>query len=83
MGRLEGKVAIVFGAGPNIGGTIAHFLAREGAKVAVSDLNADAAEATVKFLAGRGWEALQRALPSQVNVSGCGDATRVKDTDQE
>jgi NAD(P)-dependent dehydrogenase (short-subunit alcohol dehydrogenase family) len=57
MGRLEGKVAIVFGAGPNIGGTIAHFLAREGAKVAVSDINADAAEATAQFLAGRGLEA--------------------------
>ena len=33
-GRLEDKVAVVFGAGPNIGGTIAHFLARAGAQVA-------------------------------------------------
>ena len=36
MDRLANKVAIVFGAGPNIGGTIAHFLAREGASVVVS-----------------------------------------------
>ena len=43
MGRLQDKVAIVFGAGPNIGGTIAHFMAREGAKVVVSDLSRDAA----------------------------------------
>jgi NAD(P)-dependent dehydrogenase (short-subunit alcohol dehydrogenase family) len=57
MGRLEGKVAIVFGAGPNIGGTIAHFLAREGAKLAVSDISADAAHETVQFLAARGFEA--------------------------
>jgi len=58
MGRLQGKVAIVFGAGPNIGGTIAHFLARAGARVAVSDISAAAAEETVAFLTSRGYEAL-------------------------
>jgi len=57
MGRLDGKVAIVFGAGPNIGGTIAHFLAREGARIAVSDLNAAAAEETVAFLTAHGFPA--------------------------
>jgi NAD(P)-dependent dehydrogenase (short-subunit alcohol dehydrogenase family) len=57
MNRLEGKVAIVFGAGPNIGGTIAHFLAREGARVAVSDLKAEAAQETAQFLISRGYEA--------------------------
>lgn len=58
MNRLGGKVAIVFGAGPNIGGTIAHFFAREGAKVAVSDQSAEAANETVAFIKGRGFEAL-------------------------
>lgn len=57
MKRLEGKVAIVFGAGPNIGGTIAHFLAREGARVAVSDVEVKAAEATAEFIRARGYEA--------------------------
>jgi NAD(P)-dependent dehydrogenase (short-subunit alcohol dehydrogenase family) len=57
FGRLEGKVAIVFGAGPNIGGTIAHFLAREGARIAVSDVSADAAHETVEFLISRGFAA--------------------------
>jgi len=37
--RLKNKVAIVFGAGPNIGGTIAHFLAREGASVMLTDVD--------------------------------------------
>jgi NAD(P)-dependent dehydrogenase (short-subunit alcohol dehydrogenase family) len=57
MGRLDGKVAIVFGAGPNIGGTIAYFFAREGAQVAVSDISAEAASETVAFLAARGFDA--------------------------
>jgi NAD(P)-dependent dehydrogenase (short-subunit alcohol dehydrogenase family) len=58
MTRLAGKVAIVFGAGPNIGGTIAHFLAREGARVAVTDVNAKAAKATAAFLTDRGFDAI-------------------------
>jgi NAD(P)-dependent dehydrogenase (short-subunit alcohol dehydrogenase family) len=57
MDRLDGKVAIVFGAGPNIGGTIAHFLAREGALVAVADVDGKAAAGTADFLRGRGLEA--------------------------
>ena len=37
-GRLAGKVAIVTGASPNIGGTIASGFAAEGARVACNDL---------------------------------------------
>lgn len=55
--RLRGKVAVVFGAGPNIGGTIAHFFAREGARIAVNDIVPAAADETVAFLNGRGFEA--------------------------
>src|SRR5215831_11341668 len=61
MKRLDGKVAIVFGAGPNIGGTIAHFLAREGARVVVSDIALDAATRTAEFLCGRGYECVPLA----------------------
>jgi NAD(P)-dependent dehydrogenase (short-subunit alcohol dehydrogenase family) len=57
MERLKGKVAIVFGGGPNIGGTIAHFLARESASVVVADVNGDAASETVEFLKSRDLEA--------------------------
>lgn len=67
--RLEGKVAIVFGAGPNIGGTIAHFMAREGARVVVNDINPAVAEETAAFIRSRGFDAL--ALP--------GDATAEPD----
>ncbi len=58
MKRLDGKVAIVFGAGPNIGGTVAHFLAREGARVAVADVDGSASAKTAAFLTERCYEAL-------------------------
>ncbi len=58
MNRLNDKVAIVFGAGPNIGGTIAHFLAREGARVAVSDVDAAVAKRTAEFITGKGLKAI-------------------------
>lgn len=54
MNRLNDKVAIVFGAGPNIGGTIAHFLARESARVVVCDISEAAANETVAFLEAKG-----------------------------
>lgn len=57
MDRLANKVAIVFGAGPNIGGTIAHVLAREAAKVVVADISLAAAEETVAFIRDKGLEA--------------------------
>lgn len=57
MDRLANKVAIVFGAGPNIGGTTAYFLAREGAKVVVSDINLAAAQETVDFIRDKGFDA--------------------------
>ena len=58
MGRMDGKVAVIFGTGPNIGGTIAHFMAREGAKVVVNDVVPSAAEETLEFLTSRGYEAI-------------------------
>ena len=54
MDRLSDKTAIVFGAGPNIGGTIAHFLAREGARTVVCDIDESAAAETVAFLEAKG-----------------------------
>lgn len=69
MGRLDGKVAIVFGAGPNIGGTIAHCLAKEGARIVVSDRAQAAAEGTAQFLVERGFDAIATA----------GDATNEED----
>lgn len=52
--RISGKTALVFGAGGGLGGAIARALASEGAKVAVADINADAAHATVDAINKQG-----------------------------
>jgi 3-oxoacyl-[acyl-carrier protein] reductase len=52
VGRLEGRVAAVTGGGSGIGEAIALRLAEEGARVAVLDVNLDAAEVTAGLVDG-------------------------------
>lgn len=54
---LEGKVALVTGAGGGIGRAAALAYAREGAKVMVSDINAESCEETAALIRGIGGEA--------------------------
>ncbi|HEV8256395.1 MAG TPA: 3-hydroxybutyrate dehydrogenase [Casimicrobiaceae bacterium] len=60
--KLKGKSAIVTGAASGIGKDIARVYAREGAKVAIADLNKDAAEATAKEIRASGGEAIGLAM---------------------
>jgi 3-hydroxybutyrate dehydrogenase len=59
---LEGKSAIVTGAASGIGREIAGTYARAGAKVAIADLNLDAANATAAQIREQGGEALGVAM---------------------
>lgn len=66
MGLIEGKVAIVTGAGAGIGRSYALAMAREGAAVVVNDFSRDAAEAVVEEVKQAGGRAV-------ANVADVGD----------
>jgi 3(or 17)beta-hydroxysteroid dehydrogenase len=53
MGRVEGKIAIVTGAASGIGLATARLLAREGAQVVLTDVNATAGAAAAAALGAR------------------------------
>ncbi|AFZ33752.1 3-oxoacyl-(acyl-carrier-protein) reductase [Stanieria cyanosphaera PCC 7437] len=69
MRRLEGKVAIVTGAGTGIGEAIAHKFAKEGAKVVVNGFSYDPVDDVVASIKEYGGEA----------VACCGDVSEEKD----
>jgi 3(or 17)beta-hydroxysteroid dehydrogenase len=78
MGRVEGKVAIVTGAGSGIGRAGAIALAREGARVVATDLVQVAAEETAAAVRRNGGQALALAhdVGEEAQWTAVIDATR-------
>src|SRR5260221_5958908 len=62
MGRVSGQAAVVTGAGGGIGGAVAEALAREGAAVFCTDIDAAAAEATAGRIRDAGGQAAAQGL---------------------
>jgi NAD(P)-dependent dehydrogenase (short-subunit alcohol dehydrogenase family) len=60
-GRVEGKVALVTGAGGGIGAACALALAREGAAVALADIDLAAAERQASVITAEGGRAVRIA----------------------
>jgi NAD(P)-dependent dehydrogenase (short-subunit alcohol dehydrogenase family) len=64
-GQLEGKVAVVTGAGQGIGRGVALRLAREGADIVVAEINAETAKAVAAEVEGLG----RCALACELDIS--------------
>src|SRR2546430_4637571 len=65
MGRLDGKVCVITGAGSGIGQASALLFAREGARVVVSDIDLDAGRDTAQEITKAGGQ----AVAEQVDVT--------------
>ena len=68
--RLDGKVAIITGAGQGIGEAYARRFAQEGARVVVADVNAETGEAVARAIGGG-------AVFEPVDVSSEADTQRI------
>jgi 3-oxoacyl-[acyl-carrier protein] reductase len=73
MGRLAGKAAFVTGAAQGFGQAIAETFAREGARVAIADLQKDKAEAVAKTI-GASAIALACDVSSAADVEAAAEA---------
>lgn len=76
MGKLDGKVALITGAGSGIGRATAILFAKEGAKVMVADISPECGQETIRMINEGGGDATFVAA----DVSKAGDAEKMVNT---
>ena len=64
MTRLDGKIALITGAGTGIGRATARAMAAEGARIVVAEINAASGEQTAQIIAQAGGDCI--AVPTDV-----------------
>jgi len=72
--RLDGKIALVTGAGSGIGKCVAETYAREGARVALADINAEAARSAARTI-GNSAIALRCDVSKKADIDGVVEET--------
>src|SRR3989441_9884739 len=78
--KLQGKIAIVTGTSPNIGGGIAQGLADEGPTVVCVDVVPENAEQCADWIKGRGGTALRPTCDVTDQAQGGARGARVRVT---
>ncbi|MET0178965.1 MAG: SDR family NAD(P)-dependent oxidoreductase [Novosphingobium sp.] len=75
---LEGKVAVVTGAGSGMGRTVAQRFAREGAQVAIWDINGEGADETARTITEAGHQAIAITADcaNKAQIKAAADRTR-------
>src|SRR5919201_6663596 len=73
MGALKNKVALITGGASGIGRATALLFAKEGAKVAIADLNSDTGQGVVGEIVSNGGQ----ALFARADVTDAGDCAQV------
>ncbi|HEY2776903.1 MAG TPA: glucose 1-dehydrogenase [Gaiellaceae bacterium] len=76
MGRLDGKVCVITGAGGGMGRDAAELFTEEGAKVCAADVNLDAAKETASHCAEGTAFAQQVDVADEESVAAMMDATK-------
>ena len=80
MNELDGRVAVITGAGSGLGAAMADVLAAEEMRIVALDIDGDAAEGTAERLRANGAEAIARRVDVSLHEELAAAADAVRET---